>query len=178
MEQVDSTEVRETRMVIGYSHARWRATHCKPHLTKSDVRLTLPQQPSDPHQNGLSGTFERSECAGFRSQGGCSGTSGRFLGGIRCEAIEFLEIDPGFSKPVPGMPDEGSLLNIVGTGTGTAVTFSGQTDANGIDDHPNAQTNANWDISGMQTLDLRCRVEEGQVYVPAVGGIFQAFCAF
>src|SRR6266705_3271414 len=68
MEQVDSTEVRETRMVIGYSHARWRATHCKPHLTKSDVRLTLPQQPSDPHQNGLSGTFERSECAGFRYQ--------------------------------------------------------------------------------------------------------------
>jgi hypothetical protein len=26
MEQVDSTEMRETRMVIGYSHARWRAT--------------------------------------------------------------------------------------------------------------------------------------------------------
>src|SRR5207248_2333079 len=66
MEQVDSTEVRETRMVTGYSHARWRATHCKPHIIASDVRLTLPQQPSDPHQNGLSGTFERSECADFR----------------------------------------------------------------------------------------------------------------
>ena len=66
MEQVDSTEVRETRMVIGYSHARWRAAHCKPHLTKSDVRLKVAQPPSAPHQNGLSGTFERSECAGFR----------------------------------------------------------------------------------------------------------------
>src|SRR6202047_4006964 len=45
MEQADSTtEVRETRMVIGHYHARSRATDCKPHLTKSDVRLTLQQQ--------------------------------------------------------------------------------------------------------------------------------------
>ena len=30
------------------------------------MRLKVAQPPSAPHQNGLSGTFERSECAGFR----------------------------------------------------------------------------------------------------------------
>ena len=51
MKQVDSTKVRETRMVIGDSHALWRSTHSKPHITKSDVRLKLSQYSSDPHQN-------------------------------------------------------------------------------------------------------------------------------
>ena len=57
MEQVNSTEVRETRMVIDDSHARWGPTHCKPHLTSSDVRLKVPQHPSDQHQKGLSTVF-------------------------------------------------------------------------------------------------------------------------
>ena len=34
MEQMDSTEVRETRMVKGDSHAPWRSAHYKPYLTK------------------------------------------------------------------------------------------------------------------------------------------------
>lgn len=65
MKQVDSTKVRETRMVIGDSHALWRSTHFKPHITKSDVRLKLSQHPSDPRQNGLSTALEGPECAGF-----------------------------------------------------------------------------------------------------------------
>ena len=69
MKQVDSTKVRETRMVIGDSHALWRSTHFKPHITKSDVRLKLSQYPSDPHQNGLSTALEGPECAGFRYEG-------------------------------------------------------------------------------------------------------------
>jgi hypothetical protein len=66
---VDSTKVRETRMVIGDSHALWRSTHFKPHITKSDVRLKLSQYPPDPHQNGLSTALEGPECAGFRYYG-------------------------------------------------------------------------------------------------------------
>jgi hypothetical protein len=41
MEQVDSTEVCETRMVIDDFQVPWRPAHFKPHLTESDVRLTM-----------------------------------------------------------------------------------------------------------------------------------------
>src|ERR1700689_2267635 len=70
MKQVGSTKVRETLMVIGDSHALWRSTHFKPHITKSDVRLKLSQYPSDPRQNGLSTALEGPECAGFRWDAG------------------------------------------------------------------------------------------------------------
>jgi len=52
MEKVDSTEVRETRMVIGDSRTPWRSTYCQPYLTKS-CEATVPQQASDPHQTGI-----------------------------------------------------------------------------------------------------------------------------
>src|ERR1019366_6398436 len=63
---MDSTEVRETSMVIGDSHARRRSSNLKPHLTESDVRLNIAQQASNPRQNSLSTVSEGSECAGFR----------------------------------------------------------------------------------------------------------------
>src|SRR5258708_15843934 len=66
MEQMNSTKVRETRMVKGDSHILWRSPHCKPHHTNGDVRLTISQQPPQPLQMGLAATFQRSECAGFR----------------------------------------------------------------------------------------------------------------
>jgi hypothetical protein len=59
MEQVNPTEVRETRMNIGDSYVPWRSTHCKPHYTKSAARLTIPKQPSHQLQKGLSTRFNR-----------------------------------------------------------------------------------------------------------------------
>jgi hypothetical protein len=57
MEQMNSTEVRETRMVKGDSQALWRSAHRKPHYTKSDVRLAVPQHSFRPLQKGLSAPF-------------------------------------------------------------------------------------------------------------------------
>ena len=58
MEQMNSTEVRETRMVKGDSHTPWRSTQRKPHFTNSAVRLTVPQQAFHPLQKASQLLFE------------------------------------------------------------------------------------------------------------------------
>jgi|SRR5579859_935522 len=111
-------------------------------------------------------------------QFGCT-TIPTFQSGIRVEAMEGLQVSPSNLFPVPNMPDEGSLINVVGSGTGTQTSFAGQTNANGIDDHLNAVTNANWDISvDLEPLDLRCGIQEGEPYVPSQGLVFEAYCLF
>jgi len=55
--QVYDVLARHTRMVKGDSHTPWRSTQCKPHFTKSAVRLAVPQQAFHPLQKALSAAF-------------------------------------------------------------------------------------------------------------------------
>lgn len=70
-----------------------------------------------------------------------------FAGGIRVTVAEALLETPDAQVPVESAFDAGTLTSTIGPGVGTATSFSGFTDLNGVDDHVNAQTNANWNIS-------------------------------
>ncbi len=70
-----------------------------------------------------------------------------FAGGIRVTTSEVLLEDQNASLAISDALDVGNLQSSIGPGIGTATSFSGFTDLNGLDDHVNATTNAYWTIS-------------------------------
>lgn len=73
-----------------------------------------------------------------------------FPGGIRMAAFEALVVAPTSRFPVTGAADSGQMLVQFPGGTGSQTFFLGSTNLFGIDDHPNAITNASWQL----TLDI------------------------
>lgn len=67
-----------------------------------------------------------------------------FPGGIRMSAEEAPVESQDAQLPVEFVADSGNIRQITGPGRGTAPIFQGLTNLNGVDDHPNAQTNAIW----------------------------------
>jgi hypothetical protein len=102
-----------------------------------------------------------------------------FPGGIRMTALEAPFEAPTATLPVAEVGDFGNLTQVIGPGTGTQQSFGPSfTGANGIDDHPNAQTNANWSVTFDYTSSPipQCGVGGQSHLVPSGGTEFKATC--
>lgn len=66
VEEEGTAEVRQTPVITGDAQVSGRSAHSEPYLTKSEVRLRLPEVRSTPLETGLWALSEDCECAGFR----------------------------------------------------------------------------------------------------------------
>ncbi len=109
--------------------------------------------------------------------GSCPGEP-PFPGGIRVTALEAPAEAPSATLGVPEVGDFGNLNLIVGPGNGSEETFVGFTSVNGIDDHPNARTNANWTVTVDYTTSPvpQCGFAAQSHLVPVGGSEFKATC--
>jgi hypothetical protein len=122
--------------------------------------------------------FARSVIVAVAFTGGCPHEP-PFPGGIRMEANEALFDSPSAKVPVGNVGDFGTLTFVVGPGSGNQETFLGFTDpVTGIDDHPNAQTNANWAVAFDYTPSPipACGVGTQSGFVPTQGAVFEETC--
>jgi hypothetical protein len=100
---------------------------------------------------------------------GC-GIAPPFPGGIRIVTIQTFQ--GIFPSPAPGVLDAGQEIFIIGPGTGTQTSFSGATGPFGIDDHPDAMTNAHWFLqTNYGPFAANCPPDGRDVDVPAGGEV-------
>ena len=101
-----------------------------------------------------------------------------FVAGIRCVAYEATVETPDAKLPVSLVSDTGSVVQVLGGGTGTDENFIGLTGGNGIDDHPNAITNANWlvNFSYLPSEIPACGNGSISGFVPIAGAEFDETC--
>lgn len=77
---------------------------------------------------------------------GCNVILPPFDGGVRVIAMETPIELPGVMVPISNAEDIGVLIVTLGPGSGSSQ-FDGYTNTNGVDDHPNANANAEWQLS-------------------------------
>jgi hypothetical protein len=100
-----------------------------------------------------------------------------FSGGIRMVTYEALEDSRSAKLPVAGVIDTGSVFQILGSGTGSDENFIGFTESDGVDDHPNALTNADWSVSFDFRLSIPvCGTGSQTGFVPIAGAEFDEKC--
>lgn len=101
-----------------------------------------------------------------------------FFGGIRAVAYEALVDSPSAKLPVAFVSDTGSAVQVLGSGTGTEENFVGLTGTDGIDDHPDALTNANWVVNFNYLPSAVPLCGSGSIsgFVPIAGAQFQETC--
>jgi hypothetical protein len=113
----------------------------------------------------------------------CNGPIIPQIPGITVLATEDLTtVDPLLGTlhtffPVPNAPDRGFQTSFAqDPNTGNMMAFTGKTNEFGVDTHPEAQTNANWQVCVGPTSSPPCF--EGCITknVPPQGAIFQLFC--
>src|SRR5215831_3372208 len=75
MEKMSSTEVGQTTMITGDPKITRRSTHPQPYLTKSEVRLRVPQLRPHSRQMASSWHFAYCEYAGFKVKAFAEGKS-------------------------------------------------------------------------------------------------------
>jgi hypothetical protein len=103
------------------------------------------------------------------SLSGC-GIAPPFPGGIRIVTLQTFQ--GIFTSPAPGVLDAGNLQFVNGAGNGTQTAFSGVTGAFGIDDHPDALTNANWFLqTNYGPFAFNCPPDGQVVNVPLEGEV-------
>jgi len=99
-----------------------------------------------------------------------------FPGGIRMVSFEAPAENPSDQSPVDGVADSGQKLSQVGSGNGNMDTFEGYTQGPyGIDDHPLARDNANWQVTwNFATIfsPAPCNVGQQTHFVPLGGAEF------
>lgn len=106
---------------------------------------------------------------------GCSPPA--FKSGIRVHTTEALTTSPGASLDVSGVTDVGQLLLARDPHNGSEQAFEGLTGVFGLDDHPNAQTNASWQVSvDYSRVIFECGTGHIVEDVPIGGAIVVATC--
>ena len=100
-----------------------------------------------------------------------------FEGGIRIITLE-TSLELGLADvPVPGVLDQGTLINVLGSGSGYQSTFGGTTNSGGYDDHTSARTNAYWLFSADYTNPSPdCGLVSAYDTIPAAGAEHSFHC--
>lgn len=112
------------------------------------------------------------------SVAGCATTITSFHGGIRVEAQEGIVSPGGVALfPMPAVPNRGRLLiRRSNLSAGTDSVFMGLTNAAGINDYPNAITDAQWSVGVGPSPAPSCLANAFVEEVPLQGGHFVYFC--
>jgi len=112
---------------------------------------------------------------------GCVPSPPAFTTGIRI-TMDYRQAGVGGGGAVPVVNGithgvMGDTLGPPGPGAQTATGFAGQTNEFGIDDHPNARTNAEWTLTAEFAPVLpQCPPATETIPVPSVGEIADAHC--
>jgi hypothetical protein len=117
-------------------------------------------------------------CAFVLMMFSCFGQEPGFQGGIRIRATTGTIEDPFDVFRVQGAIDSGNLVAAHGGGSGTQTFWTdGSTDSSGIDDHPNAVTDADWTTTVSFVVAVpECGVDTAPDYVGPNGKIIEHFC--
>lgn len=100
-----------------------------------------------------------------------------FSGGIRVRSLEGITGATGLALfPIPGVPNRGRLLSIIGPGNGFLDTFIGATNGAGTSDYPTARTNANWSVGIGPSPAPPCAALPYIEPVPPAGAEFVYIC--
>jgi hypothetical protein len=111
----------------------------------------------------------------------CNSSEPPFSGGIRDFAYEAPLESPGNQIGIGGVFDTGEWIywsQDAQHSKGTQYSFSGTTDSNGYDDHPNAADNSVWQVGFDFTAATGgvCFSKSATIGVPSGGGTVDGEC--